>query len=111
MLIAVGEDHASRRALIISIRKLAKGELSKISERNLEGEWGVADDSRRHATNLLFRECAQVVQGLAVEAPGKAEILEDLEQKLVRVISLSEPGGTELPEEIVGLDARAIAIG
>jgi hypothetical protein len=102
-LIAKGEDHAIRRALIISIRELAKGELSKISERALEGVWVAADDSRQHATNLLFRECAQVVQGLAVEALGKSEILEDLEQKLVQVISLAEPRDTELPGGIVGL--------
>ncbi|SEK17495.1 DEAD/DEAH box helicase [Pacificibacter marinus] len=102
-LIAKGEDHAIRRALIISIRELAKGELSKISERALEGESIAADDSRQHATNLLFRECALVVQGLAVEALGKSEIVEDLEQKLVQVISLAEPRDNELPEGIAGL--------
>lgn len=103
MLIAVGEDHAIRRALIMSIRELAKGDLSKTAERDLQGEWIAADDSRQHATNLLFRECALVVQGLAVEALGRAGLLEDLEQTLGRVISLSEPRGTELPEGIVGL--------
>jgi hypothetical protein len=103
MLIAAGEDHAIRRVLIMSIRELAKGELSKTAERDLEGGWIAANDSRQHATDLLFRECALVVQGFAVEALGKAEVLEDLEQKLVRVISLSEPRGTELPEGIVGL--------
>lgn len=102
-LIAVGEDHAIRRALIISIRELAKGELSKIAERELEGEWVAAEDSAQHATNLLFRECAYAVQGLAVEALGGAKTVEELEQKLFRVISLSEPRGTELPEGIVGL--------
>lgn len=102
-LIAVSEVHAIRRALIISIRELAKGELSKIAERDLEGEWVAADDNRQHATNLLFRECSYAVQGLAVEALGRAEIFEDLEQRLVQVISLAEPRGTELPEGIVGL--------
>lgn len=102
-LIAVGEDHAIRRALIISIRELARGELSRIAERDLEGEWIAADDARQHATNLLFRECAYCVQGLAVEALGRTEIPEDLEQKLTRVISLAQPHSTELPEGIYGL--------
>ena len=66
-LTAIGEDHAIRRVSLISIRELAKGELSKISERVLEEEWISADDSRRQATNVLFRECAYVVRGLAVE--------------------------------------------
>ena len=102
-LIAVGEDHAIRRSLIISIRELAKGDLTKVAERDLEGEWIAADDNRQHAANLLFRECAYAVQGLAVEALGGAEVSEYFEQKLAQVISLAEPRGTELPEGIVGL--------
>lgn len=93
---AAGEPRAVRRSLIISIRELAKGDLVKITQRDLEGDWIADDDSREIATDLLFRECAYIVQGLAQEALGENSTREDFEERLQRVISLSEARSDEL---------------
>ena len=103
---ARGEPRAARRSLILSIRELARGDLGAIVARDLEEDRLSSDDSREEAADMLFRECAYAVRVLAREALGEvyAEPADDeVERRLMRVITLTEPQSIEILGSFEGL--------
>ncbi|CAN1576271.1 DEXHc_Ski2 domain containing protein [Paracoccaceae bacterium] len=100
---ARGEPRALRRSLILSIREFARGDLAAIVARDLEGDFVPEDDSREYATDLLFRECAYFVQGLAREALGGGPSDDEIARRLLHVISLTKSIGTALSGDLIGL--------
>ena len=103
---AKGEDSPVRRSLILSVRELARSELSKLAERDLDADRIPANDSRETATDLLYRECSRVLQILANEALGGAygEVGEEaaVTSVLDRVVELSSTTEDGLSEGLVG---------
>ncbi|MEE4210761.1 MAG: DEAD/DEAH box helicase [Parvularcula sp.] len=103
---ARGEPRAARRTLILSIREFARSELHSINERDLDDDRIPNGDSREAATDLLYRECARVVQSLAREALGLDDDEEaaraDLASRLDRVMALSRATDDGLPDELQG---------
>lgn len=93
---ARGEGRAVRRSLILSLRELATGNLTTLIERDLGEDPIPQGDSREVATDLLFRECAYVVQGLGREARGGGAPELDARARLDRVIRLSEAAAVEI---------------
>ncbi len=93
---AKGEPRAVRRSLILGIRELATCNLGPLVERELDDDRIAQDDSREVATDLLFRECAHVVQALAREARGHATPDFDIRSRLEQVIRLSEASVFEI---------------
>jgi superfamily II DNA/RNA helicase len=93
---ARGEGRAVRRSLILSVRELATGNLTTLIERNLGEDSIPQGDSREVATDLLFRECAYVVQGLGREARGEGAPETDAQARLDRVVKLSEAATVEI---------------
>lgn len=87
---AKGEPSGVRRSLLISLREFAKGDLTKIIERDLQEIWIEDRDSREVATDLMFLECAQVVQELAREALGGLVSVEEIQSRLLNVVELSK---------------------
>ena len=99
---ARGEGRAVRRSLILSLRELATGNLTTLTERDLSEDPIPAGESRDIATDLLLRECAYVVQGLGQEARGGAVSDPDIRLRLKRVISLSEASEVEINRTLEG---------
>ena len=90
---AQGEPRAARRSLILSIREFARGDLQSVVARDLDSDRISTGDSREAATDLLFRECALVVQALAREALGRGdeadEVSADPTERVGQVMSLA----------------------
>lgn len=99
---ARGERRAVRRTLILCLRELATGNLTKLIERDLGEDTIASRDNREVATDLLFRECAYVVQGLGQEARGSAVPDPDIRSRLKRVIRLSEASAVEINLAVEG---------
>ncbi|PLT82569.1 DEAD/DEAH box helicase [Sinorhizobium medicae] len=96
---ARGEPRAIRRAVILSIRELARGDLLGLSTRDFDGEAVASDDSNEHAVDLLYRECGRALQSLAREALSE-DFSDDAEHRLNRVIALSAASSHDLPNEL-----------
>src|SRR5690606_19677793 len=84
------------------LRELATGNLTKLIERDLGEDTIASRDNREVATDLLFRECAYVVQGLGQEARGSAVPDPDIRSRLKRVIRLSEASAVEINLAVEG---------
>lgn len=96
---ARGEPRAVRRAVILSIRELARGDLIGLSTRDFDSEVVASDDSNEHAVDLLYRECGRALQSLAREALNE-DFSDDAEYRLNRVIALSAASSHDLPDEL-----------
>lgn len=101
---ARGELSAVRRSLILSVRELARSDLSKLTERDLEADRPLEDDSRETATDFLYRECTRALKILANEALGSEEPGDDSEVFAIlnRVIELSLATEADLSKWIAG---------
>ncbi|PCD02449.1 DEAD/DEAH box helicase [Sphingomonas spermidinifaciens] len=99
---ARGEPRAVRRSLILGIRELATCNLGPLVERDLYDDRIAQDDSREVATDLLFRECAHVVQVLALKARGQATPDFDIRGRLEQVIRLSEASVVAIENDVTG---------
>ncbi|WP_370161004.1 DEAD/DEAH box helicase [Limimaricola soesokkakensis] len=89
---AKGEASAVRRSVILSVREFARSELDKVVERDLYADRVLENDSRETATDLLYRECATALQGLAREALGESSdgAAEDTDRLLTRLSGVLE---------------------
>lgn len=96
---ARGEPRASRRSLILSLRELATGRLTDLVGRDLNNDRLDEGDRREVATDLLFRECARVMQDLGSEALGSEGSDLDAHERLDRVIDLA--GSRSFPAPII----------
>lgn len=103
LLRARGEARAARRSLILSIRELAKDGLATLVERNLDEDFVPQGDSREEATDLLLRECARAVQDIGREAIGNDVSDITPQDRLTRVIRLSQAQAVQIEIESAGM--------
>ncbi|MFT8550366.1 MAG: DEAD/DEAH box helicase [Acetobacter okinawensis] len=99
---AKGERRPVRRSLIMSLRELATGNLTALIERDLDQDSIAQGESREVATDLLLKECAHVLQGLAQEARGIVAPDLDMPSRLARVLQLSEAVAVEIEPRLEG---------
>lgn len=105
---AKGEHRAVRRSLIMSLRELAMGDLSSLTERNLDEDRIAEEDSREVATDLLLRECGYVIQALGQEARGTIRD-SNVHLRLSQVIGLSQASEIGIGPGIEGTVHRQFA--
>lgn len=87
---ARGEPNAARRSLLLCIRELATGGLAALVERKLDQDFVPKGDSREEATDLLLRECSRAIQDIGREALGMNVSELAPQDRLARVILLSQ---------------------
>lgn len=103
LLRARGEPSATRRSLILGIRELATGGLTALVERDLDRDFVPHGDSREEATDLLLRECSRVIQDIGRQALG-GEVSDMAPQdRLSRVIQLSQARAEQIEIEPAGI--------